>query len=265
MNFPSLVRWFGSLRRGGFAVGSESLQMGYSLFRVRRVVWVRWLCGILLMWLVVAYGVLPLWWERYERKHPAAAMEMRRALTAEGIPGDPLNLWVEAGEDELVSGLLKAGWYPADPVSLETSLRIAADATFHRSYDDAPVSSLYLFGRKQDHAFEKPVGNDPRQRHHVRFWLAPEDGSTGRRCWWGAATFDRSVGLSRDTGEVTHHIAAEVDPERDRVLADLARSGVGKVSYVERFQELSGKNGGGDPWRSDGRLGVVSGSGAAGE
>ena len=33
--------------------------------------------------------------------------------------------------------------------------------------DQAPVSSLYLFGRKEDLAFEKQVGDDPRQVAHL--------------------------------------------------------------------------------------------------
>jgi hypothetical protein len=40
---------------------------------------------------------------------------------------------------------------------------------FKRPDDEAPVSTLYLFGRKEDLAFEKPVGGSPKERHHVRF------------------------------------------------------------------------------------------------
>ena len=91
-----------------------------------------------------------------------------------------------------------------------TSLRIAADTVLRRPDDDAPVSNLFLFSRKQDLAFEQPVGDSPRQRHHVRFWRWDklyED----RTAWIGAATFDQSVGLSHTTGQVTHHIAPDVD------------------------------------------------------
>ena len=43
--------------------------------------------------------------------------------------------------------------------------------------------------------------------------------------WIGAATFDRSVGFSHRTGQVTHHIAPDIDRERDTLMADLYRSG----------------------------------------
>ena len=31
-------------------------------------------------------------------------------------------------------------------------------------------SNLYYDGRRQDHAFEKPVGDSADRRHHVRLW-----------------------------------------------------------------------------------------------
>jgi hypothetical protein len=77
--------------------------------------------------------------------------------------------------------------------------------------------------------------------------------------WFGAATFDRSVGLSHTTGQVTHHIAPDVDAERDRLVSELRRAGaVQSVDWKDGFHtELDGKNGGGDPWHTDGRLAIV--------
>ena len=50
----------------------------------------------------------------------------------------------------------------------------------------------------------------------------------------GAATFDRGVGLSRYTRQVTHHIAPDVDAERDTLLADLAAAldGCARPAFV---------------------------------
>ena len=84
----------------------------------------------------------------------------------------------------------------------------------------------------------------------------------GRPAFFGAATFDMKVGLSHTTGEVTHHIAPEVDAERDKLIADLQHAGhLADVYWIDDFQpQHAGKNGGGDPWQTDGRLavGVVS-------
>jgi hypothetical protein len=117
---------------------------------------------------------------------------------------------------------------------------------------------LYLFGRKQDFAFEQPVGDDPRRRHHVRFWRSPETDDQGRPAWFGAVTYDERVGLSHTTGEITHHIGPDVDAERDKLIADLQKAGkLTETYWIDNFQpQHEGKNGGGDPWRTDGRLEV---------
>jgi hypothetical protein len=115
-----------------------------------------------------------------------------------------------------------------------------------------------LFGRKQDLAFEQPVGDSPRQRHHVRFWRWDRL-HDGKEVWFGAITFDERVGLSHTTGQVTHHIGPDLDAERDRLIAGLQQAGVTKrVFWLDGFKKLQGKNGGGDPWRTDGRLKVAS-------
>ena len=80
---------------------------------------------------------------------------------------------------------------------------------------------MYYNGRRQDLAFEKPVGKSADRRHHVRFWRALEHGQEGRAVWLGAATFDRGVGFSRDDARVTHHIAPDIDADRDLLTADL--------------------------------------------
>jgi hypothetical protein len=218
------------------------------------LVWL--LIGGLVLYVLVAYLLLPQRWRSYERRHPALLNAPRITHTASGIPGDPLNLALIASEEELHRALLAAGWFPADPVTLASSLRIAADTVLRRSYDDAPVSSLYLFGRKQDFAFEQPVGDDPRRRHHVRLWRSSELDDQGRPAWFGAATYDERVGLSHTTGEITHQIGPDVDAERDKVIADLKQAGkLAEEYWVDDFQpQHEGKNGGGDPWRTDGRL-----------
>lgn len=214
--------------------------------------------GLLIVYLVVSYFLLPEGWRVYGHRHPALENAPTITHTKSGIPGDPLNLALIGTESQLQLGMLAAGWYPADPITLESSLRIAADTVFHRSYDDAPVSGLYLFGRKQDLAFEKPIGNDPRRRHHVRYWKSDKLDDAGNPLWFGAATLDERVGLSHTTGEITHHISPDVDKERDLILTDLKQAGaLAEVDWVDGFQpKLEGHNGGGDRWFTDGRLGL---------
>ena len=58
---------------------------------------------------------------------------------------------------------------------------------------------------------------------------------------------------------ITHHIDADVDAERDKLLADLRQTPLmAAVQWIVGFQEkLEGRNGGGDPYDTDGRLPVV--------
>jgi len=157
--------------------------------------------GVLIVaYLVVAYGVLPILWMGYTRHHPSLADIPNITHTADGIPGDPLNVSLIGTEIDLKRIMRAAQWYPADPLSLRSRLEIASAAVFEHPYDDAPVSNLYLWGRKEDLAFEQPVGNDPRQRHHVRFWRSDKRDPDGRPVWVGAAIFDERVGLSHTTG-----------------------------------------------------------------
>ncbi len=226
---------------------------------VRVVVWI--LLILLTVYVVLGYIVLPFFWRHYEH-HPAMADAPKFTVTGEGIPGDPLNVGLVGSKEEVIRGLLKAGWSPADPITFRSSVRIVESVLLHRSYEDAPVSNLYLWGRKQDLAFEQLVGGSAKERHHVRFWESKELGSDGRPLWIGAATFDRKVGLSHRTGQITHHIAPDIDAERDKVIGDLQN-----VRQIVRVYQVTGigptisaRNGGGDRYYTDGEvtIGVLS-------
>jgi hypothetical protein len=214
--------------------------------------------GLLTAYLLTAYVVLPLIWRTDLKRHPGLSGGPRVTHTAIGIHGDPVNLAILGSESELVQAMTAAKWYPADPITLRTSIRIAVDSVLRHPDDEAPVSDLFLFGRKQDLAFEQPVGDSPRQRHHVRFWLWDRQ-EDGRPVWFGAATFDERVGLSYTSGQITHHIGPDVDAERDRIMREIEPAGWAQnVYYRDGFhKDLRGKNGGGDPWHTDGRLGVA--------
>ena len=127
-------------------------------------------------YLLVAYLALPwAWWAAERGQHPALEALPTRTANADGIPGDPINVGLVGTKDQLIAAMLAAGWYPADPITLRSSLDIAASVVLDRPDPDAPVSPLYLFGRKQDLAFEQEVGRSADRRHHVRWWLTDRD------------------------------------------------------------------------------------------
>jgi hypothetical protein len=214
--------------------------------------------GLLLAYFLVAYAIVPIGWLRYTHRHPALDDVPGITQTADGIPGDPLNVALIGTETELKTIMAAATWYPADPLGLRSDLEIAADTVLKRADDRAPVSNLYLFGRKEDLAFEQPVGDSPRRRHHVRFWRAEKAAVDGRPVWVGSAVYDKRVGFSRTTGQITHVTAPNIDAERGYLFECLKKTrDLSETYFVDDFHKVrKGRNGGGDPWETDGRLDV---------
>jgi hypothetical protein len=217
--------------------------------------------ALIALYVLAAYVVLPRIWTHYEHE-PGLTGRPMLTVTASGIPGDPLNVGLVATKEEAIRALAAAGWYPADPVTLKTSIEIAGSVLFDRPYRDAPVSPLFYEGRQQDFAFEKPVGGSADRRHHVRFWETLPRGEAGRPVFLGSVTFDRSSGVSHYTGQITHHIGPDIDAERDYLIAELiAADMLTEIFHVTGIgATLLGRNGGGDPYYTDGEitLGIVS-------
>jgi LssY C-terminus len=217
-----------------------------------------WLLAAVVVYAGIAYLVMPSLWRRYEHQ-PGLEAAPETTTGGDGLPGDPLNIALIGSEAEVVRALLAAKWHPADPITFRTSLAIALSVLLHRPDPDAPVSSQYLWGRRQDLAFEKSVGGSARRRHHVRLWRSNELAADGRPTWLGAATFDRGVGFGHRTGEITHHIAPDVDAERDALDRDLVDAG-----QVTKLYRVSGvgptlwsRNSEGDRYYTDGDMIVL--------
>jgi hypothetical protein len=210
---------------------------------------------MVIVYLLLAYLILPAVWTHHEREPGLASLPMV-TRTAAGIPGDALNVGLVGSKEDIIRAMHAADWFPADPITLRTSIEIIDSVMLDRPYHDAPVSPLYYQGKKEQLAFEKPDGRSADRRHHVRLWQVLERGTDGRPVWLGSITFDRGVGLSHDTGQVTHHIGPNIDAERDLLMHDLREAGM-----VEAFFQISGvrptllgRNGEGDPYYTDGEI-----------
>jgi hypothetical protein len=210
---------------------------------------------VVLVYFAVAYLLLPRLWFHHEHQ-PGLAMRPAITTTPSGIPGDPLNVGLVGSKSDVILALQKAGWYPADPITLKSSLEIAGSVVFDRPYSEAPISTLLYDGRKQDMAFEKPIGGSADRRNHVCFWLVLDKGAEGRPVWLGSATLDSSVGLNKYTGQFTHHISPDVDAERDRLIGELVAAHVVTRLYSVSGAgpTLNGRNGEGDRYYTDGDI-----------
>ncbi len=212
-------------------------------------------------WVLLAYLVLP----RLHRILTTIYVPdyfIGRTRTSDGLLGDPVNLALMGTGDQIEAAMAAAKWTKADQVTLGSSWRIIASTLTRRSYDEAPVSPLFLFGRQQDFAYQQEVDGNPAQRHHVRFWKCPDDWLLpgGRRVdWLAAGTFDTSVGLSLFTLQVTHKIDADTDVERDHIVSSMtAADALVRVDVLADFSTgYHARNGGGDSIRTDGDLPIV--------
>ena len=207
------------------------------------------------LYLALAYLLAPFFWRHFEHQPKLAGFEAT-TRTALGLPGDAINVGLEGSGDDVLCAMHAAGWRPADPVTLSSSVRIIGSVVLDRPYLDAPVSPLFYENRKQDLAFEKPSGKSARTRHHARFWKALDAGDDGLPVWLGAAVFDDGLGVSHYTGQITHHTAPDIDAERDLLISDLVQA-----KKVDELYSVSGvgptlfsRNGGGDPYFTDGDI-----------
>ncbi|WP_375385315.1 LssY C-terminal domain-containing protein [uncultured Microbacterium sp.] len=217
--------------------------------------------AVIAFWVLLAYLVLP----RLHRILTTIYVPdyfIGRARTSDGLLGDPVNLAFMGSGEQIAAALGAAGWTRADPVTFGSSWRIVLSTLTRRSYDEAPVSPLFLFGRQQDFAFQQEVSGNPAQRHHVRFWECPEGWLLpgGRRVDWVAAgTFDTAVGLSLFTLQITHRIDADTDVERDHIVQTVTAADPRiTVDVIADFSTgYHARNGGGDSIRTDGDLPIV--------
>ncbi len=182
----------------------------------------------------------------------------RITQTQSGADGDPVNLVFVGRKEQILQSFHKVGWLIPDPITSQTAEKIAAASLAHRSYPTAPVSNLYVFGRVQDLAFEKPT-NDVQNRGHIRLW---KTGTLieGQLVWVGQASYDQGIELSGTNHLPTHHIAPTVDLERNAVGADLERTGLVKKEAYAAFTPpiFFARNGGGDYYTSDGDVLVIN-------
>lgn len=241
--------------------GVAAVWLAYLLFKQSFSLGWWQIAFVVVFWMLLAYLVLP-------RLHQILTSIyvpdyfIGRARTSDGLLGDPINLALLGSEPQVHEAMSGAGWTLADDLSLGTGLKIVKSTVLRRSYDEAPVSPLLLFGRKQDFAYQQEVDNSPGKRHHVRFWRCPPGWMLpgGHHAdWLAAGTYDKSVGFSLFTLQVTHKIDEHTDDERDHIVTTVqAANEAVSVRVIRDFSTgYHSRNGGGDTIMTDGDLPVI--------
>jgi hypothetical protein len=180
----------------------------------------------------------------------------KRAGSKDNRPGDPINLVVVGTAQEIQQAFRQAGWTEPKRKNQQSIWKTAEAVINDDGYNAAPVSDLYLFGRREDLAFEKTL-NTFNKRHHLRLWQTPSSAPDGRPIWLGAATHD--VGIDVHPGVISHATDPNLDDERAQVGFDLFVGGaVQAAELIAPPDPLSGgKTATGGAWHTDGRLFVI--------
>jgi LssY C-terminus len=193
--------------------------------------------AILITYALGAYVLVPALIRLFRIIRPTDHLPLY-CVTPDGFASDPLNIGIIATRDQLVRTMLDAGWHVADPHRHKYLAKHLLSFVLGWDYPNAPVSSLYLFGRRQDIAFEIPI-DGVHYRHHVRFWATTYQDTkrlTVRSIHWhhrskhlkddnllwvGAASLDTGIAPIRHNLQLTHMIHPDTDQERELIIKQL--------------------------------------------
>lgn len=184
------------------------------------------------------------------------AQAPRRVKSKKGNPGGPTNLVLIGSLQEVKQAFEKAGWTPAQDQDANSLWKTFEAVIKGKGYDAAPMSTLYMYGRPEDMAFEKML-NTFTHRHHLRIWKAPALAPDGRQMWLVVADHDN--GFDVRPGVISHSVDPNVDLERAKVGADLGMTGLVAAEELVSVSNPAqvGLTATGGKWESDGRLLIV--------
>ena len=173
--------------------------------------------------------------------------------------GDMVNFVIVGDQKDVQSALEAASWHVADTDNRKAVLNAVMQTYDSKDYLAMPMSSLLLFGRKQDFGYEmaEPIAMVA-SRHHFRIWKAPFTWQ-GHEVWVGAGTHDIGFAKDKRNNSVTHKIDPAVDGERENIGSSLQKANKGKTFsyYLPPNPVQDAKNATGDGYHSDGRLLVI--------
>jgi undecaprenyl-diphosphatase len=176
-----------------------------------------------------------------------------------GAPQEPISLVFVGTRGQIEQTFAAAGWTEAQRPEPGVVGQALFDGLTERSDPAGPVAPSFLADEPNTLAFSQPVGTSFDQRHHVRLWPTNVVTTDGQPVWLGTASFDEGFGLAQGTLLPTHHIAPDIDAERDYLVASLQAAGA--VVTSSSFQLVPpgmGHNFVGDPFSTDGRAALLA-------
>jgi len=173
--------------------------------------------------------------------------------------GDMVNFVIVGSQKDVQAALAAATWHVADTDNTKAVLNALEQTYDSKDYLAMPMSTLFLFGRRQDFGYEmaEPIAMVA-SRHHFRIWKAPFTWM-GSEVWCGAGTHDIGFAKDKRNGSVTHKIDPSVDGERDNIGSSLQKANQAKTLtyYLPPDPVQDARNATGDGYHSDGRLLVI--------
>jgi len=180
-----------------------------------------------------------------------------QTLTPSGEPSDITNVVLIGSRQAVDAAFAGAGWAEAAKLGTSSGIKTFLATIHNKGYEEAPVSTLTLDGRKPDVVYQKQ-NNTFSKRHHVRLWQRSATFG-GRPVWVGSATHD--IGISSMSGGTKwyHRIDPRIDRERSKIAIDLAFAGAVAGQALAEREDLPRdlRNATGDRLETDGRYLVL--------
>ena len=120
--------------------------------------WLFRLAIVLLVYLALAYFLVPMLWIHHEHEAGLASLPMV-TRTSDDIPADPLNVGIVGNDEDIVRAMNAAGWFAADAVTLRSSVEIVGSVVLDRPYQQTlPSARSTIWERRSNTLSRNPSG-----------------------------------------------------------------------------------------------------------
>jgi len=186
-----------------------------------------------------------------------ALSEPERTYTRQHKVADVTNLALVGTAEQVETAFHRANWVGSDRLSKHAFFSQFYALLNDSSYVRAPMMPMLVDERLPDMTFQKSL-NSFSKRDHLRVWSS-EETLEGSPVWIAAATHDVGATLSVRRQRFVHHIQANIDEERAKVIRDLRLAGCVESVYLAPRPDVPQRtaNATDEAVSTDGELAVV--------